>query len=219
MLPLVRVRTPPKYTLCGTGFLLRNGRGLGVTAAHVAEDLLESEGTPAAMFRTASRRLGYANVLRFDIHPTEDVALFRLPDDDYKSQYVITPERHNASDKYQLWGYPEDIYHDQLERDGVLIAHLVFSSGDVRRRVSYGMPHIRGSMFYELSTPAGRGCSGSAVAINSDWRVGAVYVGERRNDAGTFAVGYATRSEVLAERWPLLVGGERRHMSSLCPLP
>jgi hypothetical protein len=47
-------------------------------------------------------------------------------------------------------------------------------------------------------------------------RVIGVYVGERRSGDNTLAVGFATRSEVLAQRWPQLVNGTT-DLSGLCP--
>ncbi|MDT7723290.1 MAG: hypothetical protein QOE94_4301, partial [Mycobacterium sp.] len=78
---------------------------------------------------------------------------------------------------------------------------------------------IPGRSFYELSAPAGRCCSGAPVSIRRDmWRAIGVYVGERRNETGTFAVGFATRAEVIAQQWPQLVD-ETGDLPGLCQLP
>src|SRR6476469_4962718 len=69
--------------------------------------------------------------------------------------------------------------------------------------------------FYELSTPAGHKCSGAPVSeLTNPWHVIGVYVGERRNDTGTLAVGYATRTEALHAHWPALFGTAK--LSALC---
>jgi hypothetical protein len=149
--------------------------------------------------------------------PTEDVALFRLDDDDYTSPFVVGQRLHRISAEYRIWGYPEDLYMEKVG-DKSLPAALVFSGGHVRRRVNYEIERIPGSHFYELSTPAGAGCSGAAVSIDGGTEIDAIYVGERRNETNTFAVGYATRSDVLAERWPQLVD-EEADKRDLCPLP
>ncbi|MFF4147468.1 hypothetical protein ACFY0A_40660 [Streptomyces sp. NPDC001698] len=78
---------------------------------------------------------------------------------------------------------------------------MLYSEGHVRRRVSGdgALPGIRGSRFFELSTPAGPGCSGAPLIARSpsqlgpDWHVVGVYVGERRSQPGDLFVGYGVR--------------------------
>lgn len=208
------------HEMCGTGFLLKNGRGLGITARHVMRKLQESDATPVAVFRPQAGETRCHVIETFDLHPTEDVALFRIADDDYSSPFVVGQTKQPVASQYTLWGYPEDVYYDRLsELGGLLQVDLVFSRGHVRRLVNYRIALIPGEHFYELSTPAGGGCSGSAVTMDPQaWRVDGIYVGERRSEANTFAVGYAVRSEVLVERWPQLIG-ENGDLSTLCPLP
>lgn len=219
----------------GTGFLLAGGRGLGVTARHVAEALLAqtspdtltapTDSTAVVRAGTAGfvgddSRLRSAPIVAYDLHPTEDVALFRLVDDDYYSPYVICTDEHDSAADYCVWGYPDDVRYDYYDTNKTLHVPLIYSAGYVRRRISAELPirTVRGKSFYELSTPAGACCSGAPMVARSDpRRVCGVYVGERRNESGTFSVGFATRSEVVAQRWPQLV--DRSDLAGLCPVP
>jgi hypothetical protein len=207
----------------GTGFLLAGGRGLGITARHVAQTLRASTSVPerrlaVAAFVDSDGNFRNSIIGRFDLHPTEDVALFRLEDDDFYSPYTLTADRHYGGVDYCLWGYPDDVRHDYFTEEArPMNVPLVYSAGHIRRRVSaeVHVDDVPGRNFYELSTPAGGCCSGAPVALRGDpFRVVGVYVGERRNFANTFAVGFATRSEVIAQQWPQLVAGD---LSGLCP--
>jgi len=199
--------------IAGTGFLVAEGRGLGVTARHIAHNL--ERGTAAAVFAQADGTWRAVQILKFEQHPVEDVALFRLPADDYYSPFSVVASQHYSSAEYSVWGYPEDEHHDRMAAGG-LAPDLVYSAGHIRRRVSYELPSVApGRSFYELSTPAGNKCSGAPVSeLTNPWHVIGVYVGERRNDTGTLAVGYATRTEALHAHWPALFGTAK--LSTLC---
>lgn len=199
--------------IAGTGFLVAEGRGLGVTARHIAHNL--ERGTAAAVFAQADGTWRAVQILKFEQHPVEDVALFRLPADDYYSPFSVVASQHYSSAEYSVWGYPEDEHHDRMAAGG-LAPDLVYSAGHIRRRVSYELPSVApGRSFYELSTPAGHKCSGAPVSeLTNPWHVIGVYVGERRNDTGTLAVGYATRTEALHAHWPALFGTAK--LSTLC---
>lgn len=199
--------------IAGTGFLVAEGRGLGVTARHIAHNL--ERGTAAAVFAQADGTWRAVQILKFEQHPVEDVALFRLPADDYYSPFSVVASQHYSSAEYSVWGYPEDEHHDRMAAGG-LAPDLVYSAGHIRRRVSYELPSVApGRSFYELSTPAGHKCSGAPVSeLANPWHVIGVYVGERRNDTGTLAVGCATRTEALHAHWPALFGTAK--LSTLC---
>lgn len=220
----------------GTGFLLANGRGLGVTARHVAL-AMQALAPPVLdvlpQWRKTEVVVGVAGfiqphggvpgtpIMAWDLHPTEDVALFRLPEDNYFSEYTIHPQPQFGATQYDLWGYPDDVRYDRFtERNRMLQVPLIYSGGYIRRGVSHELPidRVPGRSFYELNTPAGSCASGSAVSLK--WNPGqviGVYVGERRNETGSFSVGYATTSEAIAAQWPALVGNG--DMSKLCPIP
>lgn len=223
-------------TVEGTGFLIAGGRGLGITARHVANELLAAAPTPdpwtpvseitelrtpLAGFSEENGDFRSSPIGAIDLHPTEDVALFRLPDQDYFSPYTISADKREASAIYSLWGYPDEVRHDYFtEEQQFLNVSLVYSGGHIRGRLNGETPEPgpRGCVFYELSVPAGFCCSGAPVSLRRDpWRAIGVYVGERRNLSG-FAVGFATRAQVLVEQWPQLAD-PTGDLSGLCPLP
>ena len=84
----------------GTGFLVADGRGLGVTAGHVAknyEDAIGGREYPAVAFRQANAVRKIVPVAKFERHPREDVALLRLAlEDDFHSPYTVSAELHTA---------------------------------------------------------------------------------------------------------------------------
>ena len=99
-------------TVEGTGFLVAGGRGLGVTAKHVVKALLAKAPipdysipvsqdielrVPLAMFIDEDGGYRAAPIAAVDLHPSEDVALFRLPDHDLYSLYTFTADRHEGS--------------------------------------------------------------------------------------------------------------------------
>jgi hypothetical protein len=103
----------------GTGFLLANGRGLGITARHVATHLRAATSVPdgrlaVAAFVDGDGGLRSSPIGKFDMHPSEDVALFRLQPDDFFAPFTVTADQHYGSAHYQLWGYPDDVRYDRL---------------------------------------------------------------------------------------------------------
>lgn len=227
-------------TVMGTGFLVANGRGLGITARHVVTELLAAAPVidpwtrvsktdptteiraPFVMFISPEGDYRSMPIGSVDMHPTEDVALFRLPEGEYFSPYTISAAEYDSAAEYAIWGYPDEVRHDYFaDENRPLNVPLVYSAGHIRRRISAQLPinAIRGRSFYELSTPAGRCSSGAPVSIRPQmWQAVGVYVGERRDETGTYAVGYATRAEAIAQQWPQLVDGST-DLSGLCPLP
>jgi hypothetical protein len=180
--------------VAGTGFLIAGGRGLGITARHVAMELLAAAPIPDPWTRIADvielrvPLAGFIGVGEFrgsgigavEEHPTEDVALFRLVEtSDHYSPYTISVGKHEASAEYSLWGYPDEVRHDFFtEGYRPLNVPLVYSGGHIRRRCDGEIPitRIPGRSFYELSIPAGTCCSGAPVSIRRDpwtaiWRL------------------------------------------------
>jgi hypothetical protein len=233
--------------VAGTGFLLAGGRGLGITARHVVKDLLADSPLveppmvlsrdaapvrlPLAMFINEDGNYRSVPIGAVDPHPSEDVALFRLPDQDLCSPYSLSADQREASAEYAVWGYPDEVRHDYFtEEQRLLNVPLIYSGGYIRRRLTAEIPppgHL-GRSFYELSTPAGQCCSGAPVSVRPDpWRAIGVYVGERRqpdrrlSDTDVVigsAVGYATRADALVQQWPQLFD-PTADLSELCPLP
>ena len=210
--------------VAGTGFLLAGGRGLGITARHVVKNLLADSPLadpwtlvtretapirlPLAMFINEDGNYLSSPIGAVDLHPSEDVALLRLPDQDLYSPYTFTADRHEGSAEYALWGYPDEVRYDYFtEGQALLNVPLNYSGGYIRRRLTAAIPPPGplGRSFYELTTPAGQCCSGAPVSIRRDpWRAIGVYVGERRQPERRLsdtevvigsAVGYATRAE------------------------
>jgi hypothetical protein len=229
VLPIALVEQPGSpasriHSITGTGFLVDGGRGLGVTARHVAKDTLEAT-KAGSLYAYAIYRLCQPEnyrafrILRFEHHASEDVALFRLPDDDFHSPYKLSSATAHAGTETMLWGYPDEIRHDYTDEG--LIVDLVYSAGHVRRRIDRPLPLIPGEHFLELSSPAGSCCSGSPVSLRPSIgihgkQVVGIYVGERRNEANTFAVGYATRAEALTDQWPQLFEDNAGRLAELC---
>lgn len=233
-------------TVEGTGFLVAGGRGLGVTARHVMKALLAKAPipdysvpvsrsvetrVPLAMFTDDNGQYRASPIAAVDPHPSDDVALFRLPDQDLYSPYTFTADRYEGSAEYAVWGYPDEVRYDYFTEGHTLLnVPLIFSGGYIRRRITAEIPPPGppGRSFYELSNPAGSCCSGAPVSIRRDpWRAVGVYVGERRQPdrhlsdtevvVGS-AVGYATRADALVEQWPQLFGAVTA-LPELCPLP
>lgn len=172
-----------------------------------------------------------APIAAVDLHPSEDVVLFRLPDHDLYSPYTFSADSHEGSAEYALWGYPDEVRYDYFtEGQTLLNVPLIYSGGYIRRRLTAEIPPPGplGRSFYELTTPAGQCCSGAPVSIRRDpWRAIGVYVGERRQPERRLsdtevvigsAVGYATRADALVQQWPQLFGATAE-LSELCPLP
>jgi Trypsin-like peptidase domain len=191
------------YTgFCGTAFLLAGAGGHAMTARHVAEKAVV--GQSAVLFVSENGTWEAAAIQGVELHPTEDVALVRLEPGDYQSPLVLSRSQEYASGQYMLWGYPEAVLFDRADAGGAS-PDLVYSEGHIRRCITHDLPGLRGRTFFELSTPAGAGCSGSPVTMRRpgmQWQVVGVYTGERRSDSGDFAVGFATRAADLDEGLP-----------------
>lgn len=200
VVPVIRVeRTDEEEVvykdLSGTAFLLADSGGLALTARHVAKGLVIGEA--AVLFH---REPGWQPVAvqGIELHPTEDVAILRLEAGSYPSPFTLSRNQEFASCQYMLWGYPDAVLYEQVVHGRVLQRpSMVYSEGHIRRRLTdVPLDRPAGRRFYELSTVAGAGCSGSPVTVRrpgDQWRVIGVYVGERRSESGDFAVGYATR--------------------------
>jgi hypothetical protein len=212
--PLAVVSRSPEglslQRVVGTGFLVGT-RGFGLTAAHVVP---QSQSELAAMFVAGGHWVA-ALVRDAETHPTEDVAVLRLDANPelpgaFSSPFYFRKTWVGSGWDYMLWGYPEEVYFEVLEQrsvDGTVPVRpdLVCSKGYVRRRLSMELPGIRGSGFFEISDPAGSGCSGSPVFGANGWDVVGIYVGERRRENG-IAVGYAARIDAFLDWSPKLLG-------------
>ncbi|MFM9760770.1 S1 family peptidase [Streptomyces scabiei] len=223
VVPVMRVRATSDDTVrnegfAGTAFMLKHAKGqaegVAVTARHVAEQL--TPGEAAVLFRGTDGSWQPAAVQGIESHPTQDVALLRLEPGTYVAHCVLSRREEHASLQYMLWGYPAAVLYESVSDDGIALQRpdLIYSEGHVRRRISDRLPGIHGSRFFELSTPAGPGCSGAPIVARSqghlggsDWQVVGVYVGERRSQPGDLFVGYGVRIADIdqdAESWSAL---------------
>ena len=150
-----------------------------------------------------------------NVHSKEDLGLVQLENvkQPWKPSFLIlarTDER--ASCPYQQWAYPQDVLYDIVE-GGVAQERpdLVYFEGYVRRCLTgIPLPAIKGESFFEVSTPAGPGASGSPLIRKHRqgpaWPVIGIYVGERASDSGT-QVGYAVREDAIRQWEPELLPG------------
>lgn len=176
VVPVVKISLQPgggvrNEGFAGTAFLLQHGQGLAMTARHVADEL--TSGEAAVLFRGTDGAWQPAAVQGIEPHPTQDVALLRLEPGTYVSPCVLSRRQEYASMSYMLWGYPEAVLYESVV-DGIALQRpdLIYSEGHVRRRISDSVPGIRGSRFFELSTPAGPGCSGAPLIARTPGRPG-----------------------------------------------
>lgn len=227
--PLVLVRSDDGVShrhvdLLGTGFLIGSS-GCAITAAHVAEQIQSarartSETTQFGVvgaFIAEDGSWWSVPALTADIHPTEDVALIQMENTQQcwlpSFLTLANSDGDTSSLPYHQWSYPSDVMYD-IVRDGRTQARpdLVYLEGYIRRPMTgIPLPAIRGTRFFEVSTAAGPGASGSPLIKKHDmevdsWRVIGVYVGERSSDSGD-RVGYVAREDAVRDWRPSLLGG------------
>ena len=153
----------------GTGFVFGT-EGYALTAAHVIAYELEEEHLLMGMFVNAITNHWEGQAIEVcDIHPKEDVALLRLSNYRLTERALeISLDKHFAAFDYKLLGYPQANLCENPEiRDelGRVLGRpdLIYSSGHIRRRISFSVPGVKGNSLYELSQPVGAGCSGSPI--------------------------------------------------------
>ena len=127
---------------------MAGGRGLGITARHVVKQLLaqapipdlwarvgdDEVRVPLAGFISDSGDFRASPITGSTSNPSEDVALFRLPDQDLYSPYTFSAAEHNGSAEYAVWGYPDEVRHDYFtEGQQLLNLPLIYSGGHIRR--------------------------------------------------------------------------------------
>ncbi len=184
----------------GTGFLV-GSKGYALTASHVIDVNLEDNCGVVGMFvnnETNKWVVSSANIC--DIHPKEDVALLKMNGNHWQETTIrISFTKQFSSFEYKLFGYPNaNLYEDVDTKDasGCVIGRpdLIYSSGHIRRRVSFSIPSIKGNCFYELSQPVGSGCSGSPIfeSRNGVWEVVGIYVADK-----TEIIPYSTYNKEL----------------------
>jgi Trypsin-like peptidase domain len=192
--------------LLGTGFLVKNGGGLGLTAGHVADSIVADQ--VAALFRDVTGAWQPKAITAVERCSGDDLALIHIEGITWQSPFFVTSAAEYGSAHYSMWGYPLDVTNEQ-EANGRVAPRpdLIFSEGHIRRRLTdIKFRGIAGRKMYELSNVAGSGCSGSPVCIRQPGRdpfeVIGVYIGERYSEADHVSVAFAVRSEVILEAWP-----------------
>jgi hypothetical protein len=171
----------------GTGFLFGT-QGFALTAAHVISFKTKDNQAIVGLFiDKETNKWSIFNADTCDIHPTEDVALLKMRGEHWKETTIrISFEKQFSSFEYKLFGYPnanllEDV--DSRDASGRVLGRpdLIYSAGHIRRRISFSLPSIKGSCFYELSQPVGAGCSGSPIfkTQNGIWDVVGIYVADK----------------------------------------
>ncbi len=192
----------------GTAFLI-GSRGVALTAGHVLP-AVDSASHVAGLFVDTDSTWRAFPLKGFEHHPSEDVAVLALEGGPWRSFLRLTNEHAGQTLHYRLFGYPEDVASEITVKNRVALRpDLIYSEGYVRRRLSMALPTNRGTQFFELSAPAGRGCSGSPVMKIDQlpapaWTVIGVYVGEKINDRDA-SVGFAVRAEAFCDWEPNLV--------------
>jgi Trypsin-like peptidase domain len=214
VLPLVRLRPGgdgiAMTRFCGSAFLIGD-RGAALTAAHLLP-MRQLADEPLALLRVVNGEWTAFNVVSWEIHPTEDVAVLKLPVEIGPSWLQLAGTWHGQTAPYRQFGYPTDVQLEVVQRgEARPRPDLVYSQGYIRRRITgTPLPGIRGDAFFELSEVAGSGSSGSPVMLmapGSAWMVIGVYLGQRiTTGEDSISVGYAVREEAFRDWKPELLG-------------
>lgn len=191
----------------GTGFFIGT-RGVIVTAAHVIRAAGEDRVHP--LFAEED---GWQVVPpeAAESHPQHDIAVIKVSGGPWRSIFRLSDQWHGSSAPYALWGYPDDVTREIVDHGMAQFRpDLVYVEGYVRRRVDARVlpPPFSGSHF-ELSDPAGSGCSGAPIIMKTTvgqplWQVIGIYLGERRSDG--VHVGYAAMFEIIGSWAPTCIG-------------
>ncbi len=194
----------------GSGFFIGN-RSLPLTAAHV----LKGAGSPGIAMCAVDNSWTAFEIQEWEKHPEHDVAVLRIGTQEGRQWNSIVEgtvaETPTGSLRYHQWGYPDDVFWEIVENDRTVARpDLVFVEGHVRRRIrNVEIPRVSGSLFVELSTVAGPGCSGSPVfgkiPGRATFSLAGVYLGEKLNDRST-SVGYALPVDAFVDWEPALLG-------------
>ena len=196
----------------GTGFLIGD-QGFALTAAHIL--------TPqnlAGCFVVYDQWTAIA-IKTYEIHDDLDVAILHLADGGPKrSPFRCRNNWEGSGRKYRQFGYPRHVvWERQADTNGRVLPNLelIYTEGYIRRRVSVSLDikGVNGAEFFEVSTQAGKGCSGSPLFVQSPdnaWDLIGIYVAERTTedeDGDRIGVSYAIREEGFRNWRPELLAG------------
>ena len=203
------------FELEGTAFLIGE-RGFMLTAAHVAE-VLKTKTKPVAIFMDHTGKSSVAAIIDYECHPTEDVAVLKLPEGSWGSIHDVSPARQFGSIEVMMWAYPENVAKEHQRtvapdnpEAATVRPDLVYFQGYVRRIISREIPVgiFRGSEFYEVSQIGGACASGAPVTFRAPgqvFKVIGIYVGENTSDARR-EIGIVVRSDAFHDWTPTILG-------------
>lgn len=179
----------------GSAFLI-GSEGYVLTAAHV----VPAEANGLAVLTASDHGWRAHLVVGSEVHPTQDVAVLKIKEPLTPSWMSLAGTWEGQSLTYRSWGYPDNLMYEIVD-NGMARPRpdLIYTQGYIRRRVSWSLPGFVGSQFFELSEPAGGGCSGGPVLrmdAGDKWLVIGIYVGQREIEgADPVRVAYAAREE------------------------
>ncbi len=170
----------------GTGFLIGN-KNYALTAGHVVNVNISVNTAIVAMFVGDDCKWRVQDAHIVAIHPKEDIALLLIGGDHTKKpNFQPCLDKQYSGFQYKLFGYPQVNFYENTEtRDmcGRVLGRpdMIFSEGHIRRRTSWELLNIKGTQLYELSTPVGKGCSGSPIfrIVNNVWLAVGVYIADQ----------------------------------------
>lgn len=199
--------------LFGTAFLIGN-QGFAITCAHVIEQILDDfKGQIIVTHFIYNGQLFPFEVIKYEKHPTEDVAIIKIDNNNLKSWLQVQNATEYSSCEYQGWGYPRETANElkKLQPDAKEFPELIYTQGYIRRNINrelYPTLIYRGKAFYELSDLGGGGYSGSPIIkknrTSEKWNVIGIYVGEKFSEE--CQVGYAVNSKSFYNWTPEILG-------------
>jgi hypothetical protein len=201
--------------LYGTCFLIGN-RGYALTAAHVIDqlhDAVKNENDVITTHIRNSTGLHPLKIIKFEKHPTEDVGIIKLSNDELKTWFKVTNKKFLSSVHYTGWGYPIEAAEElkRIEENAHLRPSLIYTEGYIRRTINNFLSSsiFIGKAFYEVSDLGGGGYSGSPILFKdpfgkSNWDVIGIYIGEKEGSGAP--VGYVVRSDCFENWKPDILG-------------
>lgn len=204
----------------GTAFLIGDN-GFALTASHVIENFHHEL---AGMFVNEDLTWQGFHFEKIEHHPSEDVCLLKIFGGKWKSPFKLSNDKIMPWKDYLICGYPLDVLHeDKSTMDEYSRIpprpDMIHAKGYIRRRISRNLEisGVRGTNFFELSSIAGKGCSGGPLfEIHGECsEVLGIYVGETdyylNNDIEgikyiKYSMAYATRVEAFRDWVPKTLG-------------
>jgi len=117
-----------------------------------------SKAKPIAIFLDHTRAPSLVEIIDYECHPTEDVAVLKLADSEWGSIHDLSPTRQFGSAEVMMWAYPENVakeHQNAVPPDDpeatTVRPDLIYFQGYIRRRIDREFPVgiLRGSAFSE----------------------------------------------------------------------